>query len=129
MNKRQAIAHLNPCARGKEFDQKFWARESLDGVVMSTMLTITQREQFAHGNPAWHVSVSLLDEKLRVVHADRISGRNRAIMLRTANRLLFGVGQRPELLEEFPLAIHFRRALTAKELADLPKLKLEEVPV
>jgi hypothetical protein len=123
MNKRQLIAFENPCARGKEYDRKFWAREFHDGIVMSTVLTVSRHATFG---PAWHVSVALLDERLWVRHLDRISAKKRNALIRTAKRLLDGVGQLPEVLEEFPLAVHYRRALTDKELTLLPKEMVHE---
>ena len=50
----------------------------------------------------------------------RLSEMNKRIVIDTAKALLRDVGQVPSAVEQFELAIHYRRSLTDEELAGLP---------
>lgn len=49
-----------------------------------------------------------------------LSDMNKAILIATAKALLRGVGQTPSSVEQYELAIHYRRGLTDAEVAGLP---------
>ncbi len=69
----------------------------------------------------WHASVAVLDvERGKTLHIARLSETNKRIVIATAKALLHGVGQVPSAVEQFELAIHYRRSLTDEELAGLP---------
>ena len=69
----------------------------------------------------WHASVAVLDvERGKTLAIARLSEMNKRIVIATAKAMLRGVGQVPSAVEQFELAIHYRRSLTDEELAGLP---------
>lgn len=51
---------------------------------------------------------------------EEVSPSTRRVMVRAAKELLAGVGQLPSAVEQFTLAIHYRRAITDEEWRGLP---------
>jgi hypothetical protein len=71
--------------------------------------------------PVWHASVAALDDRLIAIPVVKLSDCNRAMLIDLAKELLAGVGQIPSAVEQFGLAIHYRRSLTVDEFNGLPK--------
>jgi hypothetical protein len=51
---------------------------------------------------------------------DKISDANKRLLIAASKSLLTGVGRIPSAIEQFQVAIHYRRTLTDEELAGLP---------
>ncbi len=69
----------------------------------------------------WHASVALLDvEKGKTLKVAQLSEVNKAILIATAKSMLRDVGRIPSAVEQFELAIHYRRSITDEELTGLP---------
>jgi hypothetical protein len=78
----------------------------------------------------WHASVALLNvAKGKTLRVDNLSEMNKAILIETAKSLLCDVGQLPSTVEQFELAIHYRRSLTDVELSGLPAAWCAIAPV
>jgi len=68
----------------------------------------------------WHASVAYLDQgKQKTIPVSRLSEMNREILKRVAKSVLSNVGQIPSAVEQFELAIHYRRSLSVEEVAQL----------
>ena len=70
----------------------------------------------------WHASIAVLDVvQQRTLASAELDYGTVQIAIRTAKRLLAGVGQLPSSVELMPIAIHYRRAITEAEYAGLPR--------
>jgi hypothetical protein len=69
----------------------------------------------------WHASIAVLDiAQRRTLTTAELDQTAFLSMIRTAKKLLSGVGRLPSSVEQHPVAIHYRRALTEDEYARLP---------
>jgi hypothetical protein len=68
----------------------------------------------------WHASVGLF-YKGKVQHIARLSEINKGYLIAAAKSLLSDVGQTPSAVEQYELAMHYRRSLTDEEIAALPQ--------
>lgn len=66
----------------------------------------------------WHASVAAMG-RTRSLFVDEVSDSTRRLLVCTAKRLIADVGQLPSAVEQFDLAMHYRRALTDEEYARL----------
>jgi hypothetical protein len=72
----------------------------------------------------WHASVAALDlVRRRTLQVAELSDATKRVLVRTAKRLISDVGQLPSAVEQMGgVAIHYRRALTDAEHAQLSPL-------
>lgn len=69
----------------------------------------------------WHASIAALDiVRQCTVPTAELNPTVVMSLARTAKQLIAGVGQIPSAVELFPVAVHYRRALTDAEYARLP---------
>ena len=70
----------------------------------------------------WHASIAELDmRRQRTTPAAELAPATKRLIVRAAKALLSDVGQMPSMVEQFVLAIHYRRAVTDLEIALLPE--------